>query len=230
MVHGVLLGILFFSKSSNQLHMTVNTHIDTNVPIIFSPLPKKSYTNSSGNSCQESLQAIQQRAVAKRGTTLVEEKKKRIQKKSFKKNTKKKKKKNKPSAKKEEKKIEPKKIEPIKEMPLVTKNDRADAKQPIAELMPENALYVHPQELDALQQQMYIQQEVAQSWSPPAGLSSDLACIMKIVINTEGVITDIAVDQSSGVLIFDTSAKVALDSFTAPKWAYGKELLITFKQ
>ena len=46
----------------------------------------------------------------------------------------------------------------------------------------QNVLYVGQQEMEALQVQEYIQQEMAQHWSPPAGMRKDLSCIIKVCI------------------------------------------------
>ena len=90
-------------------------------------------------------------------------------------------------------------------------------------------LYVGQQEMEALQVQEYIQQEMAQHWSPPAGMRKDLSCIIKVCIAFDGTIASMSFEQSSGVLLFDGAARRAVAQLTPPQWAYGKELSITFK-
>ena len=92
-----------------------------------------------------------------------------------------------------------------------------------------DVLYVGQQEMDALQMQDYIQQEMAQHWSPPAGMRKNIFCVIKITIAFDGSISAIEVEQSSGVLIFDGAAKRAASQLTPPAWAYGKEISLTFK-
>ncbi len=92
-----------------------------------------------------------------------------------------------------------------------------------------NVLYVGQQEMDAFQMQDYIHQEMAQHWSPPAGMRKDISCVIKVIIGFDGVISSIEVQESSGVLIFDGAAKRAAAQLTPPQWAYGKEILLTFK-
>jgi TonB family protein len=93
----------------------------------------------------------------------------------------------------------------------------------------ENVLYVGQQEMDALQLQDYIQHEMAQHWSPPAGMRNDLSCIVKITVAFDGTIQTLEIEQSSGVMLFDDAAKRAAWKLTPPQWAFGKELTVTFK-
>ena len=93
----------------------------------------------------------------------------------------------------------------------------------------QDILYVGQQEMEALQLQDYIQNELAQHWSPPAGLRSDLCCIITVTIGFDGAITKINLANPSGVLLFDGAARRAALKLQPPKWAYGKELSITFK-
>lgn len=75
-----------------------------------------------------------------------------------------------------------------------------------------------------------IEQEVQKSWHPPVGLSKDLACIIKVKIDTKGNVIDLIVEESSHVISYDISARTALSSMTFPKALWGKEVAITFKQ
>jgi outer membrane biosynthesis protein TonB len=93
----------------------------------------------------------------------------------------------------------------------------------------QNVLYVGQQEMDSLQMQDYIQQEMAAHWSPPAGMRKDISCIIKVIIGFDGIINKIDIEQPSGVLIFDGAAKRAVSQLSAPQWAYGKEIVLTFK-
>ena len=51
-----------------------------------------------------------------------------------------------------------------------------------ASAVDKNVLYVGQQEMEALQVQEYIQQEMAQHWSLPAGMRKDLSCILKYAL------------------------------------------------
>lgn len=92
-----------------------------------------------------------------------------------------------------------------------------------------NVVYVGQAEMDALQAQDYIQQELAQHWAPPTGMRTDLLAVVTLIIDFEGAIKKVDITTASGNLLFDTAAKKAAAQITPARWAYGKELSITFK-
>ncbi len=135
-------------------------------------------------------------------------------------------------------KQQPKIIEPtVKEDPIKPNPSPSQQSEPVVPPVAQNALdaagqevvYVGREEMEALQLQEYIQQEMAQHWSPPPGMPKESACTIKISIGFDGSITDLDVEQSSGVLVFDSAARKAASHLTPPQWAYGKTLRITFK-
>jgi outer membrane biosynthesis protein TonB len=93
----------------------------------------------------------------------------------------------------------------------------------------QNIMYIGQQEMDSLQMQNFIEQEMAQHWSPPAGMRKDISCIIKVLIGFDGAISKIEIEQPSGVLIFDGAAKRAASQMAPAQWAYGKEIVLTFK-
>ena len=121
----------------------------------------------------------------------------------------------------------------VKEAPpasdLTENNNNVSASSSTASGDGNNIIYVGQAEMDALQAQEYIQQELAQHWSPPAGMRSDLFALVTITVDYEGAIKKIDLITSSGNLLFDTAAKKAAAQITPARWTYGKELSITFK-
>ncbi len=93
----------------------------------------------------------------------------------------------------------------------------------------ENIVYVGQAEMEALQLQEFIQNEMAAHWSPPTGIRSDAQCVVKIMVSHDGKNNQIILDQPSNILLFDSAAKRAANQLQPPQWAYGKEILITFK-
>ena len=93
----------------------------------------------------------------------------------------------------------------------------------------ENVLYVGQQEMDALHLQQHIQEQMSQLWQPPPGMKREVCCLIKIVVDEKGIVDAVAIAQSSGVLMFDTAACDAAMRFNPPRFAYGKEIIITFK-
>ncbi|MCA9769808.1 TonB C-terminal domain-containing protein [Candidatus Dependentiae bacterium] len=91
-------------------------------------------------------------------------------------------------------------------------------------------VYAGRQELALLQMQARIQKEVSMIWKPPVGLPKNLLCQVTLTINDKGHVTETKVSKSSGVLLYDVSARTALTQLTLPLWAHGKKFCITFKQ
>lgn len=237
-LHLVVLGVLLFNNPQQSFRFSLTaTAIDTNIPIVFvsHPKPRGGGARGSGSAATTTAQTTSvSAAMPKRGTTLVQEKP------AAKKNSKQTKKaklegKKKPEIKKKQtaKAVEQKKVEQSKkevEKLVAASIGVHDATALEGAAQDPNVLYVTHEEFDALQKEEYLRNEVASSWQCPPGLNPDLSCVVKVSVDHEGNVADVAIDSSSGVLIFDTSAKMALGAFTPPPWSYGNSLLITFKQ
>ena len=128
----------------------------------------------------------------------------------------------------ETKKEEPK-IEPPKEVAPVAK--ALDIQQAITPVIPENA-YVSDnyREVEALRRHAQLQNEIIKCWKPPFGVSPTSACDISFSVSTTGAVQDIVITKSSGALMYDISARQALYAMAMPKWTYGKQLIINFKQ
>ncbi|MFC1842024.1 TonB C-terminal domain-containing protein, partial [Candidatus Dependentiae bacterium] len=81
-----------------------------------------------------------------------------------------------------------------------------------------------------LRLQYEIENEIAKHWRPPAGLSKDLYCTINVLVDWNGNVKQSMVKRSSGVLIFDISARMAVAKLSLPKNVRGKEINITFNQ
>lgn len=247
--HLALSMLLLFNNSQQSYKLCLTaTAIDTNIPIVFVSQSKPRSSCASGGA-GTSIQTVPASTVPafKRGTTLVQEKLAASKKgKQSAKQTKKTKakdtKKSVIQKKQASKSVENKKTEepkkelekpvaaPIQNLLPPVAGAVADANAKNVPMPDENVLYVTQQEFDELQKEENLRNEVSHCWQCPPGLSDDLSCVVKISIDHEGAVADVSIDSSSGVLIFDTSARMALSTFTPPAWAYGKSLLITFKQ
>jgi hypothetical protein len=88
------------------------------------------------------------------------------------------------------------------------------------------------QTMSAEQARMYecIEQEIVSRWRPPRGLSKDLTCSIKCSIGTDGSVTSCTTEKSSGVLVYDMSARMASLAMKLPRWAWGKDFIIIYKQ
>ena len=75
-----------------------------------------------------------------------------------------------------------------------------------------------------------IEQEIVSRWRPPRGLRKELACHIKCCIGGNGAVVSCTLEKPSGVLIYDMAARSAARAMTFPRWAWGKEFTIIFKQ
>lgn len=75
-----------------------------------------------------------------------------------------------------------------------------------------------------------IQKELGSCWKPPVGLKKDLVCTIVVQFARDGTIADLSVKKPSGVLVYDISARSAVQKMQLPRWASGKEFTIAFRQ
>jgi len=169
----------------------------------------------------------------KRQEKEIENKKKELQKKSDKQ-------KEKPKDIKQEKRVVEKKIaekETVKKHISAEKKEKVPIKeknhQPIVQesVVPkQEAIYIGRHELDALYMEQAIKDEVSKHWRPPLGLPKDLLCTINVLVGWDGSIKNVVVSQSSGVLMYDISARNTLSKLELPRWSRGKEIKIIFNQ
>lgn len=85
-------------------------------------------------------------------------------------------------------------------------------------------------EVEALRRGAQLQKELVQKWKPPIGVSPECMCEISFFVTTAGKIEDLKMVKSSGVMMYDISARQALFAMAMPQWTYGKPLIISFKQ
>lgn len=97
--------------------------------------------------------------------------------------------------------------------------------------VPENAhISNNYREVEALRCGTQLQKELVHKWQPPIGVSPECTCEISFCVNTKGTIENLKMVKSSGVVMFDISARQALFSMKMPQWTHGKYLTINFKQ
>ena len=84
-------------------------------------------------------------------------------------------------------------------------------------------------EVEALRRGAQLQKELVQKWQPPVGVSPDCSCDISFFVSKEGTIQNLKMVKSSGIIMFDISARQALCAMKMPQWTYGKPLTINFK-
>ncbi|CAN5188687.1 hypothetical protein BH09DEP1_BH09DEP1_3420 [soil metagenome] len=253
----VLLGLFVVYQGSSQYHITISGNmINPDSEIVFMPLHRslqqgggaKGGAASSGVAKKAPASSAQtEKSKEMGGTTLVKivkpkpkpkpkAKKETASKKVDSKNTKETKaepaKPQVEHAKPEAKKEPPvqNKLEPVVESSIAAAESNVTGTSTAGAIGDgKNITYLGQAEMDALQAQDYIQQELAEHWSPPAGMRSDLFATVTIMVDYEGLIQKVDLVTSSGNLLFDTAAKKAAAQITPARWTFGKELSITFK-
>lgn len=75
-----------------------------------------------------------------------------------------------------------------------------------------------------------LHEDIVSKWAPPPGIADDCSCQISVLIDWKGGVKTFKVIQSSGVLMYDTSAQKVLTQIEMPRWTWGKELTITFNQ
>jgi hypothetical protein len=78
-------------------------------------------------------------------------------------------------------------------------------------------------------QQEALRKELAKHWTPPHGIPDTCSCEITTYVDTNGVITDSVISQSSGILMYDVSARAAILAMELPRWTWGSSFTITFK-
>jgi TonB family protein len=75
-----------------------------------------------------------------------------------------------------------------------------------------------------------LQNALSDSWRPPQGMNEECTCDIAAQLDTQGVIQEVKIVKSSGVLIYDIAARNALQEAKMPRWTHGRTITITFKQ
>ena len=71
--------------------------------------------------------------------------------------------------------------------------------------------------------------EITKAWHPPAGLGGTLSCQVKVALTHNGSVSQVSLEQSSGVLAFDMAARAAMWRVKAyPRALWGREVVIVF--
>lgn len=90
----------------------------------------------------------------------------------------------------------------------------------------EEVIFVGYEQFDECVISSKIQHAVVQSWTPPVGLEQGTSCEMKIVVSDKGLAESVEIVRTSGILLYDTSARTALSEIEFPKEVYGKTIKI----
>ncbi len=240
--HFVFFTWLFFlyHDASFDIAITVESKLfRPGAPVIFVPFKQKETVRAQNNNSlvQRSLPVVKPKepktSIQKRKENKVAQKKEQTRKSPEKKGAAKNKDKTSKLVKK--KKVPVAQFKTKQNLKKETKNkiNNAQNKQAKVEQSTSNqdrAVQANYREVEAQRRQALLQKELTKCWRPPIGVSQDCVCQIKVAVNWDGTIKELAVAQSSGILMYDVAARSALYTMKMPSWSKGKSLTITFKQ
>lgn len=98
-------------------------------------------------------------------------------------------------------------------------------------IIPENAQISNDyREVEAMRRTALLQKELLNNWKPPVGMPASAACEISFMVDTNGSVKSTTMVKSSGIIMYDLSARHALFAMKMPQWTHGKTLTINFKQ
>ena len=239
--HFVFFIWLFFlyHDASFDIAITVESKLfRPGAPVIFVPFKQKETVRAQNNNSlvQRPLSVVKQKepktSIQKRKENKVKAKKEQTKKPPEKKGAVKNK--DKTSKLVEKKKASTEQIKTKKDSKKETKNQINNAQNKQAKTQKSTGNQIGGQasyrEVEAQRRQALLQKELANCWKPPIGVPQDCVCQIKVAVNWDGTIKELAVAQSSGILMYDVAARSALYTMKMPSWSKGKSLTIMFKQ
>jgi hypothetical protein len=90
----------------------------------------------------------------------------------------------------------------------------------------DNVVFVGYEQFDECVIGSKIQHAITQSWTPPVGVDQGVCCEMKVTVSPDGTADSIEVVKTSGILVFDMSARTALQQIEFPKEVHSKTIMI----
>jgi hypothetical protein len=85
-------------------------------------------------------------------------------------------------------------------------------------------------EVEAMRRTALLQKELLNNWKPPLGIPASATCEISFTVDKNGTIKTTTMVKSSGIVMYDLSARHALFAMKMPKWTHGKTVTINFKQ
>lgn len=76
--------------------------------------------------------------------------------------------------------------------------------------------------------QVALTNSINRTWRPPRGLDVSLTARCRVILRQNGAVEDVQIEQKSGVLAFDMSARATLWRLQYPETYWGKALVIIF--
>ncbi len=90
----------------------------------------------------------------------------------------------------------------------------------------DNVVFVGYEELEQCMIASKIAQKVQESWKAPVGITKDVSCDVSVKVGADGVGLNAKVIKSSGIFVYDLSARKALLKIEYPKEVWNKTITI----
>ncbi len=238
--HFVFFAWLFLHRDASfDIAITIESKLSRpGAPVIFVPFKQKETVHAQNKNLlvQKPLPVVKQKepktSIQKRKKNKVEAKKEQTKKPSEKKGAVKSKDKTSKLVQKKKASIE--QVKTKKNSKKETKNQINNDQNKQAKTQKSTGKQIGGQasyrEVEAQRRQALLQKELTNCWKPPIGVPQDCVCQIKVAVNWDGTIKELAVAQSSGILMYDVAARSALYTMKMPSWSKGKSLTVTFKQ
>lgn len=94
----------------------------------------------------------------------------------------------------------------------------------------DHVTFIGYEQLDSLAVQNKIQQMVQQNFKCPIGIKKDVSCELTVLVGDSGRSKAVTMVRSSGILIYDTSARAMLYKIEFPKEVWNKTITIVLGQ
>lgn len=94
----------------------------------------------------------------------------------------------------------------------------------------EDVAFIGYKDLDHLMVQEMIAQAVQVYFKPPAGMNNQVSVELRVQIGNQGNVVKIDVIRSSGIIVYDSSARAAVHKATLPRQVWNKTVSIVLGQ
>ena len=115
---------------------------------------------------------------------------------------------------------------PIVDPVIIQAVDVADQTDELDDFDEDNVIFVGYEELDQSMIGSKIQHEIQQNWTPPVGMKKDIFCEIRVKVGSDGDAIETKISKSSGVFVYDVSAKKTLQKIEYPKEVWNKSITI----
>lgn len=238
--HAALLLFFCLARESDIVSLALATQSRNSAPILFrsTQIPQKIINKKNNHPAVqvEKKEIIPTIPVVDNAPAVKQKKDKQVQKTIQKEDTPKKiiSGKNKVAKKIVQKKIEPKKeiikIQPQAENKKIENEKRIEEKSVIIDADRMDHAQMKMIDENIAEHIIALRTDIANAWSAPPGIDNACWCKVQVMVGFDGIIKQLDIQESSGVLIYDMTVRRALLQAQLPAWIRGKTLIITFKQ